>query len=77
MGQPRACSYTLEITTGLTSIFNQYMDVIVFTVQFIDESVFPDDFMFAQANDPFDQNNYTPISILSVLSKVLEGIMKN
>ncbi len=45
--------------------------------------MFPDDFKFANitpaftANDPLDKNNYRSISILSVLSKVLEGIMND
>ncbi len=61
------------IAPGLISIFNQY----------IDESLFPDDFKFADitpalmANDPLDKNIYRPISILSDLSKVLEGIMND
>ncbi len=62
-----------EIYPGLTSICNQC----------IDKSILPDDFKFAditpafKANDPLIKNNYRPISILSVLSKVLEGIMND
>ncbi len=62
-----------EIAPSLTSIFNQC----------IDESIFPDDFKFAditpafKANNPLDKNNYRPITILSVLSKALEGIMND
>ncbi len=62
-----------EIAPSLTSIFNQC----------IDESLFPDDFKFTditlafKTNDPLDKNNYRPISILSVLSKILEGIMND
>jgi hypothetical protein len=58
-----------QLAPGLTSIFNQC----------IDESVFPDDLKFAnimpafKAKDPLCSDNYRPISILTVLSKVLEG----
>ncbi len=51
-----------EISSALTSIFNQC----------IDEPIFPDDFKFVditpafKANDPLDKDNYKPISILSV-----------
>ncbi len=49
--------------------------------QSFDQLIFPDDFKFAditaafKANEPPDKNNYRPISVLSVLSKVFERIM--
>ncbi len=57
-------------------------DISIFN-QCIDESIFTDNFKFAnitpalKANDPLDKNNCRPISFLSVLSKVLEGIMND
>ena len=47
----------------------------------IDESVFPQDYKHAEVrpiykkNDPLNMNNYRPVSVLTGLSKVVEGII--
>ncbi len=45
--------------------------------QFFRMTTFADITPAFKSNDPIDKNNYRPISILSVLSKVLEGIMND